>query len=369
MVDSRLKAFTQSALLLEDKALRVHLTCLITSLDSQRKEMKIMSHLILKDFSAEKSWSGGLLSHERLVKCISLFLKSRTPLTYMHAAIVSRLSVSHQHNLLATRYDYNEKMKKQYLYVAEGSQKSAKYLAYAMLADRSGDFALRDWCLKAADALQAVLSEEQHNSFHDRGRPYLRLYSSQVSKSEEAACKGHSTVASAHLLLARHYKMLAALAVYGFDIYDDHENKYKYDTRWADQHGDQCTKMLDAVERLYQHGKMRAAETLAYFVLKYARVDDIHVEEEYKNRAHLFRFAESYVLAIDTPIPEVYQANFDRDLPHQLWSRALNLPRNEFSEKLVEYAAQIQLVGIVYIELHTVSQLMVIFYLYCHRPW
>lgn len=326
----------QSALLVEDAALRFHLESLRSGLSKQQQEISCMIELHNKKKCSENVWHTVLCSHANLTNCLSLYLKRKTRLTYMHMAVVSRLSESYEYNLEAAKYYYNDTVQRESLCRAQIAQKSAKYLSYAMMAEREGDSVLQSWCLKAADALQSALCWDDifYRYFDDRKR-FISLYTKHTAKAQEAVDKNHLTLGSAHTLLARYFKMRAAAVL--ICRYSIGSGDFVHYNEIVLKH----QSLLEEAERLFSLDKVVRANALVSLVLSHAHIDDLRADFRWDEVAHIFDAALSYSEGIDVPIVGDLEANFCA----ALWSRGLYLPRNSFSETLIAYAANLKQVN------------------------
>lgn len=332
-------SLSAAALSLEDKALRFHLAFLAGEFSKQRKEINDMVALHNKDECSIDAWDPVICSHNKLATCVSLFLKTKTLLTYMHIAVVSRLSDSYEYNLMAAKCYYNEEVKKVSLYRAAVTQHSAKYLAYAMIADRAGDPVLQNWCLKAADAVLKELSKDRYISrfMESHDKQYLARYRHHSCMAEVAVAKNNCLLASAHALLARNFKLYSAAVVH--DCYT--LRQYSYSSHYGSINA-KSDKLLEEAEKLYVNNRVDAADALLSVILSHSPMNDIHVESSWIEVSHIFDSVLQYALGYDLPVPEAYSSYLDANLSILLWSRALSLPRNSLSEKVAQYAAELK---------------------------
>ena len=326
----------QSALKRENRALRYHLQSLASGLSKQLPELNSMVDLHNKRKCSKNVWQTVMSSHANLTNCLLLYLKGKTRLTYMHMAVVSRLSESYQYNLEAAKYYYNDQINRESLCRAQIAQKYAKYLSYAMMAEREGDSVLQSWCLKAAEALQgAICWDDIYYRYSDNGKRLISLYTKYTAKAQEAVDNSHFALASAHALLARHFKMCAAAV-----ILSSYSNE-----RDSSVHFDAISSMyqtlLEEAEKLLCLDKAPGANAIVSVLLSHARIDDLRADFRWDEVSHILDAALSYSEGIDVPIVGDLEANFCG----ALWSRGLNLPRNSFSETLIAYAANLKQVN------------------------
>lgn len=335
---------------LEQKALRVYLGFLGRSLSLKRAEINDMTALHQIDKNAGTAWLNVTTSHELISKCVSLYMKCNTPLTFLHIAVVSRLSESYRYSIIAARFFYNEKVNKDAVYAAELTQKAAKYLAYAIMADREGDSVLHTWCLKAAEILQSALTAPcSYTPFKDEDLECVAIVRACRKKADEATSQGFSNLANAQSMIARQAKVIAASSI--CISYEREEEKDSVKTSWDYQRMaiGVFMSLLDDATGYLTKNNARAAEVLISVVLKYAQpaqLDNISMEE-YEVLTRVAEYAIQYATGSACVVPETFISSFDVNVPHQLWDLAMKASTNQRTCSLAAYAGQMMSVSIL----------------------